>query len=74
MADVLIRGLTREAVDSIDAAASELGLSRNEYLRRMLERGASVREGQVVTAADWSRSAEAFADLDAPSVMDAAWR
>jgi hypothetical protein len=39
MANILIRDLSQEAVDRIDAAAANLGLSRNEYLRRKLEEG-----------------------------------
>jgi len=33
MPNILIRDLSQEAVDRIDAAAANLGLSRNEYLR-----------------------------------------
>lgn len=38
MPNILIRGLSESAVGRIDASASAHGLSRNEYLRRMLER------------------------------------
>ncbi|MET8151713.1 hypothetical protein ACIBSW_29725 [Actinoplanes sp. NPDC049668] len=74
MADILIRDLSQEAVARIDAAAANLGLSRNEYLRRKFEEGISPTGERVVTAEDWQRSAEAFADLADPTVMDAAWR
>lgn len=37
MTNVLVRGLSDEAVARIDRTAEELGLSRNEYLRRQLE-------------------------------------
>lgn len=74
MPNLLVRGLSEEAVDRIDAEAGALGLSRNEYLRRMLERSASVPPGAAVTVEDWTRSAATFADLGDPSVMDAAWR
>lgn len=40
MPNILIRDLSQEAVDHIDAAAANLGLSRNECLRRRLEEGA----------------------------------
>lgn len=33
MPNIRIRDLSQEAVDRIDAAAANLGLSRNEYLR-----------------------------------------
>jgi hypothetical protein len=58
----------------IDAAAANLGLSRNEYLRRKFEEGASPAGPRTVTAADWQRSAEVFVDLADPAVMEAAWR
>lgn len=74
MANILIRDLSQEAVDRIDAAAVNLGLSRNEYLRRKLEEGITPTGKQTVTDDDWQRSAEAFADLADPAVMDAAWR
>jgi hypothetical protein len=74
MANILIRDLSQEAVDRIDAVAANLGLSRNEYLRRKLEEGITPTGTQTVTADDWQRSAEAFADLADPTVMDAAWR
>jgi hypothetical protein len=74
MPNILIRDLTQEAVDRIDATASSLGLSRNEYLRRKLEEGTGPTGERTVTAADWQRSAEVFADLADPTVMDAAWR
>jgi hypothetical protein len=74
MPNILIRDLTQEAVDRIDAAAANLGLSRNEYLRRKLEEGTGPAGDRVVTAEDWQRSADVFADLADPTVMDAAWR
>ncbi len=74
MTNVLIRGLSDAAVERIDAEAAALGLSRNEFLRRRLEGEASSPVGVTVTAADWSRSAAVFGDLDDTSVMDAAWR
>jgi hypothetical protein len=73
MPNILIRDLSQEAVDRIDAAAANLGLSRNEYLRRRFEESVPTGE-RVVTAEDWQRSAEVFADLADPTVMDAAWR
>ena len=41
MPNILIRDLSQEAVDRIDAAAADLGLSRNEYLRRKFEENIS---------------------------------
>ena len=74
MTNVLIRGLSEAAVERIDAEAAALGLSRNEFLRRRLERDAAPPVAATVTASDWSRSAAAFVDLADPDVMDAAWR
>ena len=74
MPNILIRDLSQEAVDRIDARAANLGLSRNEYLRRKFEEGSGPTGERTVTAEDWQRSAEAFADLADPTVMDAAWR
>ncbi|WP_117212996.1 hypothetical protein [Allorhizocola rhizosphaerae] len=74
MPNILVRDLSQEAVDRIDSAAANLGLSRNEYLRRKLEEGASPAGERTITDEDWRRSAEVFADLADPTVMEAAWR
>ena len=74
MPNILIRDLSQEAIDRIDAAAANLGLSRNEYLRRKFEEGTGPTGERTVTADDWQRSAEVFADLADPTVMDSAWR
>lgn len=74
MPNILIRDLSQEAVDRVDAAAANLGLSRNEYLRRKLEEGTGPAGERAVTREDWQRSAEVFADLADPTVLDAAWR
>lgn len=74
MTNVLIRGLSDAAVKRIDAEADALGLSRNEFLRRRLERESSAPVAATVTADDWSRSAAVFGDLADDAVMDAAWR
>ena len=57
-----------------DGSPAGLGLSRNEYLRRKFEEGISATGERTVSAEDWQRSAEVFADLADPAVMDAAWR
>ncbi|GAB3813247.1 type II toxin-antitoxin system VapB family antitoxin [Micromonospora zhanjiangensis] len=74
MPNILIRDLSQDAVDRIDAAAANLGLSRNEYLRRRFEENISSAGDRTVTDEDWQRSAEVFADLADPAVMEAAWR
>jgi plasmid stability protein len=73
MSDVLIRDLPDGVLARLDERARQLGLSRTEFLRRMLTREASREEG-AVTVADLSRFADAFTDLADPSVMDRAWR
>lgn len=74
MPNILIRDLSQAAVDRIDGAAADLGLSRNEYLRRRFEQSVTEPSERTVTAEDWQRSAETFADLADPDVMDNAWR
>ncbi|WP_018252715.1 type II toxin-antitoxin system VapB family antitoxin [Salinispora mooreana] len=74
MPNILVRDLSQQAVDRIDATAASLGLSRNEYLRRKFEENISPASDRTVTTEDWQRSAEAFADLADPTVMEAAWR
>mgnify|MGYP002176058207 CR=1 FL=1 len=73
MTNVLVRGLSDEAVARIDRSAEELGLSRNEYLRRHLE-GVGPRPAAKVTEESWKRSAEVLADLADPDIMADAWR
>ncbi|WP_326552181.1 type II toxin-antitoxin system VapB family antitoxin [Micromonospora sp. NBC_01813] len=74
MPNILVRDLSQEAVDRIDAAAANLGLSRNEYLRRRFEENVSPPGEHTVTAEAWQRSAAAFADLADPAAMENAWR
>lgn len=71
--NVLIRGLSDETVARIDRSAEELGLSRNEYLRRQLE-GDAPRATTKTTEEDWKRSGEIFADLADPDIMADAWQ
>lgn len=62
MVDVLIRNVEAHVLEQIDADAARLEISRNEYLRRELER-LGRPPGQPMTMADWERFAEATADL-----------
>ena len=62
----------KAAIEHLDAEAAALGLSRNEYLRRRLEREASALSAAPITAEDWSRSAATFGDLAGLGVIDAA--
>jgi len=72
--NILIRDLSQDTVDRIDSATANLGLSRNEYLRRKLEEGTRPVAARAVTPEDWQASAEVFADLADPAVMEQAWR
>lgn len=76
MTDILIRGLSDDAVARIEERAAALGLSRNEYLRRHLNTltGVSIDHDVVVTVDDLRRASAAARDLDDPDVMAAAWR
>ncbi len=70
MTDLLLRNLSDEDVAAIDSRAARLGLSRNEYLRRLVHR--DVDPGPV-TAADLAEFADTFVDLGDPDVMAGAW-
>lgn len=75
MSDVLIRGLSEEAVARIDADAAARGLSRQEYLRQRFEREGAVSPAQrSLTLKDLRRAEAAAADLDDPQATDSAWR
>ncbi len=70
MADLLLRNLRDEDVAAIDARASRLGLSRNEYLRRLVHRDV---DPQPVTRDDLEQFASIFGDLADPQVMSGDW-
>lgn len=75
MGDVLIRGLSEQAIARIDADAAMRGLSRQEHLRNRFEReGAVSAPARTMTIDDLQRAAAAAADLDDPEVMESAWR
>ena len=62
MTDILIRGLSDDAVAAIEANAKRTGLSRAEYLRRALERERHISANDV-TVESLARVCETFADL-----------
>lgn len=72
MTDILIRGVPDEVITAIDARASRLGLSRNEYPRRRLAQEVT-GDPQHVTVEDFAAFAETFSDLTDPAVMKGAW-
>jgi hypothetical protein len=71
MSDILIRDVPESTVAEIDRRASDLGVSRNEYLRRWLD--ADMRVAQPVTAEDLRRASRLSRDLADPDVMREAW-
>ncbi|WP_028927975.1 antitoxin [Pseudonocardia acaciae] len=72
MSDFLIRDVPEDVAAAIDAHATRLGLSRNEYLRRELKIVAQ-RSVSAVDADDLRRFAARFSDLTDPDVMERAW-
>ena len=71
MADLLIRGVPEHVVHAIDANARRAGVSRAEYLRRLLARAAG--RSTAVDLGELVRLGELTADLVDPSVIDDAW-
>ena len=71
MADILIRGVPDEVVAVVEANATRVGLSRAEYIRRILER--EQRKGGGVNVDSLQRFSHTFRDLDDDEVMRSAW-
>lgn len=74
MADILIRGLSAEAVARIDDEAATQRLSRNEYLRRRFEQSVQTGGASAVTVSDLRRATAAARDLLDEAVVRDAWR
>ena len=72
LTDILVRGIPAKALAAIDAKAKQLGISRQEFLRRLLI--GSTGSDSPVTSADLERSSLAFADLQDTPVIDQAWQ
>jgi hypothetical protein len=68
--DILIRDVPDDVVAELDANAQRAGLTRAEYLRRVL----ADLCGPKVTREHLERFVERTADLADPDVMAAAWR
>jgi hypothetical protein len=71
VSDILIRDVAESTVAEIDRRAGDLGISRNEYLRRWLD--TEMRTAQPVTAEDLRRVGRLARDLENPDVMREAW-
>jgi hypothetical protein len=72
MADVLIEEVPEEVAAALDARAARLGISRGQYLRRLLAREAAA--GPAVSLADLDWFARCFAGLTDPEVTAQAWQ
>lgn len=72
MTDILIRGVPDDVAATLDAHAAGLGLSRSEYVRRLLAQDAALRD-PAVNIADLRRFADLFEDLADLDVMSRAW-
>ena len=73
MADILIPDVPEDVIVAIDMKAQRLGISRADYLRRVLSRDRDA-EPVRVTVVDLTAFAETFADLDDRDVISPAWR
>lgn len=73
MSDVLIRDVPDDVLAAVESHAANLGLSRNEYLRRQLAQDA-MRSTTPVTMDDLRWFSATFSDLADPGVMQQAWK
>lgn len=71
MSDILIRDVPEATIKEIDRRASDLGISRSEYLRRWLDQG--IRPAEKVTTDDLRRFSRLATDLADPEIMRQAW-
>ena len=69
MADILIPDVAADVITAIDINARRLGLSRADYLRRVLARELSVQTAHV-SVTDLDDFARAFADLSDTDARD----
>lgn len=73
MADLLVRNVPSDVVAALDAGAAQLGVSRNEFIRRRLSQELQ-QNYESVTEAHLRNLLQLLPDLADPDVMDAAWR
>ena len=73
MPDILIPDVAADVITAIDIKARRLGLSRADYLRRILARELALQPAPV-SVTDLADFAEAFADLSDTDAMNRAWR
>lgn len=68
----LIRNFPAQDLVVLDEHAARLGISRTEYLRRLLQQEAR-RAASAVTVADLEKFSQAFSDLSDDDLMSHAW-
>lgn len=73
MTDVLVRGLSADEVVRLDERAEELGLTRQDLLRRTIRREIGVSE-TTVTWRDLQSLGQRHRDARNDSVLAQAWR
>ena len=73
MPDILIPDVAADVITAIDIKARRLGLSRADYLRRILARELALQPAPV-SVTDLADFAGAFADLGNIDAMNRAWR
>lgn len=73
MADLLIRNLSLDVLNDLDKNAAALGISRVEYVRRMLIQ-ISVSSNESVTEQHLKNLITLLPDLTSDEIMDGAWR
>ncbi len=72
MADILIEDLPKEVAAALEMRAARVGMSIDQYVRRLLVRDTAPHP--AVGAADIAWFAGCFADLADPEVMARAWQ
>jgi plasmid stability protein len=70
--EVLVRDVPDDVLAAIDIRAGRLGMSRSDYLRRLISQWAA-RDDEPVTAEDLQQLPLALPDLGDPEIMSEAW-
>lgn len=73
MADIIIPDIPDDVIAAVDVKAQRLGLSRDNYLGRVLVREHNIQSSEV-SVDDLADFAHTFVSLDDPEVMNHAWR
>ena len=71
MTDILIRGVSDDDLRNLDACAKRLGLSRNQYLQRVIAQFGTSRPPVTVVDLQWF--CDAIADLSNEDFESRAW-